>query len=106
MQRMLFALLILALVLPAAAAAQARQIPYDAIRGRIVQIQDAMVEIDGQPMRLSAAAQIRSRDNLIIMPMSLPPGALVKYTLDGTGQIHRVWLLTPEEAAAPDKKPQ
>jgi hypothetical protein len=40
------------------------------------------------------------------MPMSVPRGALVKYTLDGAGQIHRVWLLTPEEAAAPDKKPQ
>jgi hypothetical protein len=106
MRRMLLALLIAALVLPAAAAAQARQIPDDAKRGKIVQIQDIMVEIDGRPMRLSAAAQIRSQDNLIIMPMSLPRGALVKFTLDGTGQIHRVWLLTPEEAAAPDKKPQ
>jgi hypothetical protein len=65
-----------------------------------------MVEIDGQRLRLSAGAQARSRDNLIIVPMSLPPGALVKYTLDGTGQIHRVWVLTPEEAAAPDKKPE
>ena len=25
---------------------------------------------------------------------------------DGAGQIHRVWVLTAEEAAAPDKKPQ
>jgi hypothetical protein len=103
---MLLALLIGVLVLPAAAAAQARQIPDDAKRGKIVQIQEVMVEIDGRPMRLSAAAQIRSQDNLIIMPMSLPRFALVKYTLDATGQVHRVWLLTPAEAAAPDKKLQ
>jgi hypothetical protein len=56
-------------------------------------------------MSLSASAQSRGQNNLIIVPMSLPPGALVKYTLDGNGQIHRVWVLTPEEAAAPDRKP-
>jgi hypothetical protein len=106
MRRKFLALLICALAVPAAAVAQVRQIPDSAMRGSIVHIQEIMVEIDGQPMRLSAAAQIRSRDNLIIVPMSLPRGALVKYTLDGTGQIHRVWVLTPEEAAAPDKKPQ
>ena len=106
MRRKLLVLLICALVLPVAAMAQVRQIPDFAKRGNIVHLQDTIVEIDGQPMRLSAGAQIRSRDNLIIVPMSLPRGALVKYTLDGTGQIHRVWVLTPEEAAAPDKKPR
>jgi hypothetical protein len=106
MRRKLLALLICALVLPLAAVAQVRQIPDDAKRGSIVHIQDTMVEIDGRPMRLSAGAQTRSRENLIIVPMSLPRGALVKYTLDGTGQIHRIWVLTPQEAAAPDKKPE
>jgi hypothetical protein len=106
MRRKLLAVLICALVLPLTAMAQVRQIPDDANRGNIVHVQDTMVEIDGQPMRLSAGAQIRSLDNLIIVPMSVPRGALVKYTLDGTGQIHRVWVLTPEEAAAPEKKPQ
>ena len=106
MRRKLFTLLICALVLPAAAMAQVRRIPDSATRGRIVQIQDTMVEIDGRPMRLSAGAQARSRDNLIIVPTSLPPGAPVKYTLDGNGQIHRIWVLAPEEVAAPDKKAQ
>jgi hypothetical protein len=99
----LLALLLCALLLPVAALAQLRQIPDSARRGHIVHIQDTIVEVDGQRMRLSAAAQIRSRDNLFIVPMSLPPGALVKYTLDAMGQIHRIWVLTPEEAAAPDK---
>ncbi len=106
MPRKLLALLICALVMPATALAQVRQIPDSAQRGGIAHIQDTIVEVDGQRMRLSAGAQIRSRDNLFIVPMSLPRGALVKYTLDGSGQIHRVWVLTPEESAAPDKKPQ
>ncbi len=106
MRRKLFALLICALVVAAAAVAQVRQIPDFAKRGSIVHVQDAIVEVDGQRMRLSAGAQIRSRDNLFIVPMSLPRGAPVKYTLDGSGQIHRVWVLTAEEAAAPDKKPK
>lgn len=106
MKRKLLALLICALVLPVAALAQVRQIPDNVNRGSIVHLQGTIVEVDGKQMRLSAGAQIRSRDNLFIVPMSLPTGALVKYTLDGSGQIHRVWVLTPEEAAAPDKKPQ
>ena len=106
MRRKLFALLICTLVMPVGAVAQVRQYPDDAKRGRVVHIQDVAVEIDGQPMRLSASAQARGQNNLIMVPASLPPGALVKYTLDGTGQIHRVWVLTPEEAAAPDKKPE
>jgi len=106
MRTKLSALLICALLLASAAMAQVRQIPDIAKRGSIVHVQGAIVEIDGQQMRLSVGAQIRSQNNLIVVPMSLPPGALVKYTLDGIGQIHRVWVLTPEEAAAPDKKPE
>lgn len=106
MRTKLIALLICALCLPAAAMAQLRQIPDSAKRGSIVHIESGIVEIDGQRLRLSAGAQIRSSDNLFIVPMSLPPGAQVKYVLDGTGQIHRVWVLTREEAAAPDKKPE
>ena len=104
MRGKLLALLICALAPPLAALAQVRQFPDVAKRGNIVHIQETIVEIDGRQLRLSPSAQIRSQDNLFIVPMSLPRGALVKYTLDGSGQIHRVWVLTQEEAAAPDQK--
>ncbi len=105
MRTKLVAFLVCTLMLASAAVAQMRQIPDDAKRGNIVHIQGPIVEIDGQRMRLSPGARIRSQGNLFIVPMSLPPGALVKYTLDGSGQIRRIWVLTPEEAAAPDKTP-
>ena len=101
MRLKLLLLLLCALLLPAAWA-QLRQIPDNAKRGSIVHIQGGIVEINGQQMRLSVGSQIRSRDNLIIVPTSLPPGAAVKYTLDASGQIHRVWILTAQEIAAPD----
>ena len=104
MRTILLAVLICALAPPAVVLAQTRQIPDIAKRGHISHVRGPIVEIDGQQMRLSAGAQIRSGSNLIIMPASLPPGALVKYVLDATGQIHRIWLLTPTEAATPDKK--
>ena len=106
MRRLMLALLICVLGWPVAAIAQVRQIPDGAKRGSMVHIRESLVEVNGQQMRLSASAQIRSRDNLIIVPMSLAPGAPVKYTLDASGLIHRVWVLTAEEVAAPDKKPQ
>ncbi|MHB8668635.1 MAG: hypothetical protein ACYC7B_14080 [Burkholderiales bacterium] len=106
MRRKLAAFLICALTLAPVAVAQTRHIPDFAKRGNFVDIEGPIVEIDGQKMRLAPGARIRSQSNLFIVPTSLPPGTLVKYTLDGMGQIHRVWVLTPEEAAAPDKTPR
>ena len=102
----LLALLLCALLLPALAAAQLRPIPDSARRGYLTYVEGPVVEIDGQRMHLAPGAQIRGENNLIVMPMSLPPGVLVKYTLDKSGEIYRVWALTPEEAAAPDRVQQ
>ena len=58
--------------------------------------------MDGKPMRLAAGATIRNRQNLIVVPVSIPrEGAWADYILDRDGQIFRVWLLTPGELAQP-----
>jgi hypothetical protein len=62
------------------------------------------VEIDGARERLSAGAQIRDSSNRLLLPTAIPAGALVKYVRDAQGLVHRVWILTPEEAARPDKR--
>jgi hypothetical protein len=85
--------------------AQMRAIPEDAKRGQIRHVREMIVEIDGEPARLSPGAQIRSPDNRIVLPTALPPDrVLVKYLSDPSGQVFRVWILTQEEAAKPDKK--
>ncbi len=86
--------------------AQLRSIPDDAKRGQIRPVREMIVEINGAQARLSPGAQIRSPENRIVLPGALPPeGLLVKYQVDAAGMVHRVWILTPEEAAKPDKKP-
>jgi hypothetical protein len=89
------ALLLLAAPL---AGAQVRSIPEDARVGEIRHLQEMVVEIDGAPQQLAPGAQIRDTSNRLILPTAIPPGTRVKYLVDASGQVHRVWILTPEEA--------
>jgi hypothetical protein len=84
-------------------AAQLRTIPQDARRGVLRHAQEMVVEIDGVATQLAAGAQIRDASNRIVVPLAVPPGALVRYRLDTEGRVSEVWLLSPEEAAQPDK---
>lgn len=96
---MRFLLLICLCALCAAAQAQLRAIPGEAKRGEIRHVQDMIVSIDGARQRLAPGAQIRDPDNRIVLPAALPAGAPVRYLVDAQGQVHRVWILTPAEAA-------
>ena len=109
-------ILILAIGLGASLApmAQVRSIPADARRGLLTHIQGTSVNLrettffplwsDGKTMLLSSGAQIRDASNMIIQPGQVAPRSLVKYTLDQAGYVHRVWILTQQEAAQPDKR--
>jgi hypothetical protein len=88
----------------AAAAAQLRTIPQDAVRGTMRHLYDTLIEIDGERAQLSQGAQIRGVSNTIVLPTMLPPDSVVKYQLNEARQVHRVWILTPQEAAQPDKR--
>ena len=90
-------LVLLAMALPAAA--QLRTIPDGAKLGQLRHVHDMAIELDGKPQRLSAGAQIRDPDNRLVLPASLTEKTLVGYTLDSSGQVHRVWILSPRERA-------
>jgi hypothetical protein len=95
-----------ALTLASPVFAQLRSIPDDAKRGQLRFVREMIVDIDGSQARLSPGSQIRNIDNRIVLPSALPQDSLlVKYLVDASGQVHRVWILTQEEAAKPDKKP-
>ena len=81
------------------ALAQLRTIPPEAKPAEMRHLGQNMVDVNGKPAQLSAGAQIRDDSNRIIVPMALPAGAKVRYTLDAAGYVHRVWILTPQEAA-------
>jgi hypothetical protein len=85
------------LFLPLAALAQLRTIPQEAKRGELRHVQDMLVEIDGKRQRLSPGAQIRDPDNRLVLPVSLSEKSQVKYLLDASGLVHRVWILSAKE---------
>ena len=100
--RLLFLIASIGLCLSATASAQLRQIPDNVQRGWLRHVQETVVAIDETPVRLAPGGTIRNQNNLIVVPASLPGGgALAEFQLDGSGQLLRAWLLTPEEAARP-----
>ncbi|MEJ2176026.1 MAG: hypothetical protein P8Y76_14280 [bacterium] len=102
----LAAALTVLLIASSAAAQIARAIPASAERAWMRPLGGMMLEMNGEPMRLGAGAQIRDTSNRIVLPATLPAEAPVKYTLDVQGQVHRVWILTAEEAAQPEPEKQ
>jgi hypothetical protein len=101
--------LLVALVFAVAATAvqaqiQMRTIPANAKRATMTHVAGMTVEMNGNRVLLATGAQIRDAGNMIVVPTALPPGSLVKYQLDAQGQIWRIWILSPQEAAQPDPK--
>ena len=97
----LHALLALALAATLPAAAQTgRPFPANALRGELVITQPPEVLLNGRPARLSPGARIRGSNNMQQMSgalVGLP--LLVHYTLEPSGGVHNVWILSTDEAA-------
>lgn len=92
-----------ALVLMPAQAGGMRPIP-DEARKAVLNVDSEAVRLDGETLMLSAGAQIRDADNRIVPSSHLRGRYRVRAILDGSGQLHRAWILTDEEAAAPEPR--
>jgi hypothetical protein len=101
--RTLLAVALLAVGAVGAQTASLRTLPEEAKRAYMSHVRENVVSLDGVPTRLAAGGQIRGQNNLLIVPAAIPRESLVKYQLDQSGQLYRAWILTPEEAARPDK---
>lgn len=82
------------------ATAQLRTIPKEAVPGQLRHLEAMTVEIDGKPRSLAPGAQIRDPDNRLVLPVSLVEQTQVRYLVDSTGMVHRVWILSAAEKAA------
>ena len=91
--------LLLASALPAAAQ-NMRPFTAQTLRGELIVTQPPEVLLNRQPARLAPGSRIRGADNLLLMSGALVGQRLaVNYTLDVTGNILHVWVLTPAEFA-------
>jgi hypothetical protein len=76
-----------------------RMLPQDAASGELTASKYPYVTIGSKQFHLAPGSRIFDRNNRIIVPNSLPPGATVLYQVDSNGDLAKMWLLTPEEAA-------
>jgi hypothetical protein len=86
----------------AASAQQPRNFPGTALRGVIYFDVPPVVQVNGQPMKLSPGARIHGLDNMLKMSGALAGNQfLVNYTFESpaTGLVAEVWLLRDDEIA-------
>ncbi|MFC5472612.1 hypothetical protein [Paraherbaspirillum soli] len=96
--RLLIVLLLATLAFSAQAAG--RTFPAATERGRLVITDYPNVTISGKALRLSPGSRIWGPNNLTQIPNALGSDSyLVNYTLNIQGDVDRVWILTPDEAA-------
>jgi hypothetical protein len=80
----------------------ARSIPAEAVRGTVTHLTELRLAVNGVPTQLSASVRIWNADNLFIVPTAIPPGSVVRYSLDANRQIDRIWVLTRAEIERAD----
>jgi hypothetical protein len=85
---------------------QVRNFPVDSKLGNLTAVSFSVFTINGQQIPMGAGGQIRGVDNLIILPNMASYTGLVRYQLDISGNLHRVWFLTPDEVKAAERDGQ
>jgi hypothetical protein len=77
-----------------------RSFPANALRGELVVVETPELLLNGRPARLAPGARIRGLDNLLVMSGALTgQRATVHYTVDNSGLLLDVWILTAQERA-------
>lgn len=102
--RLVFCLVLGSLSVPQALASMPRPIPVAAKKVVMTFAGSARVMVGSDARLLSPGAQIRDQQNRIVLPSHVAGEYKVRALVDNSGQVHRVWILTPEEIAAPDPK--
>ncbi|MCE7915044.1 MAG: hypothetical protein DYH15_10290 [Nitrosomonas sp. PRO4] len=85
---------------------QARNFPVDSKLGNLTAVSFPVFTINGVQYQMGAGGQIRGIDNLIILPSTANYIGLVRYQLDIMGNLHRIWILTPDEVKAAENEGQ
>jgi hypothetical protein len=81
-----------------------RTLPGESRIGVMQPVWQGQVKIDGKAYPLSPGAQIRNESNLIVFPTMVQTAVRVRYQLDYSGAVHRVWILSSAEARLPENR--
>ena len=89
------------LPMPDPASAWARPFPDGTLRGEMDPLVElGQITISGISYPRAPGLQIRNERNLIVMPMAVQSTVPVRYRLDNSGAVFRVWILTQAEINA------
>lgn len=79
-----------------------RSFPLGVKLGKLSMTDLADVVIDGKLVPMSVALRIFDEENRIVLPASLyVKNVPVYYVINEMGEVHRIWILTVEEARRP-----
>lgn len=101
MRRRIWAAVLGLLIASASFAQVARLLPADGKLGELVGQQHPfpLLEISNKVVRLAPGGVIYDQQNRTILHNQLPPSSPVLYVADSKGEIMRLYLLRPDEAA-------
>jgi len=85
---------------------QTRKFPPNSQLGNLTAVAFPHFTINEQQMTMGAGGQIRGIDNMIILPSTANYTGLIRYQLDTMGNLHRVWILTPDEVKEAESEGQ
>ncbi len=85
---------------------QTRTFPVESQLGNLTSVSFPVFVINNQQMQMGPGGQIRGIDNLIILPNAANYVGLIRYQLDFMGNLHRVWILTPDEVKEAENQGQ
>jgi hypothetical protein len=87
------------------ASAQFRTVPPSAKLARVGNAHPLpLVQLDGNILKLAPGGVIYDENNRSILHGALQPGARVAYTLDMSGDVARIYILSVQELAQIEKK--
>jgi len=71
------------------------------MKGEMVVSSPTSAMVDGKPMVLAPGVQIRDPYNTVVLPGMIQRLVPVRYQVDMSGAISKVWILSQQEAAQP-----
>jgi len=81
-----------------------RMLPEEARIGKMLPPAQWQVQIDDKTYALSHGAQIRNELNMMILPTMIEKPAKVRYLLDYSGAVYRIWILSNAETRLSEQR--
>jgi hypothetical protein len=78
-----------------------RTLPANTLKGEMQVFSPTSASVDGQMKVLAPGVQIRSPFNTVVLPGEIRQAVPVRYQMDMSGAISKVWILSQQEAAQP-----